>query len=154
MKSGSEPISDRDKAGLHGPVRSVIEERAYPAWTDADGKVYPEFKSWNKTEYDRDGRIAVTWFRGSSSEHGSEFATRYARNAAGRLLRASQEDDGKTVSETIYRYDDQGRLQSITDSKRPDNPIAFATTRTAERQRSRLRQPIVCRRRPCSFAPA
>ena len=142
MKSGSEPISDRDKAGLHGPVRSVIEERAYPAWTDADGKVYPEFKSWNKTEYDRDGRIAVTWFRGSSSEHGSVFATRYARNAAGQMLRATQEDDSKTVSETIYRYDDQGRLHSITDSKDPNDPIAFRYDANGRKRKIAIAQPI------------
>ncbi len=143
MKSaGSEPISDRDKAGLHGPVRSVIEERTSPAWTDADGKVYPEFKSWNKTEYDREGRIAVTWFRGSPGEHGSELATRYTRNAAGQLLRTTQEANGKTVSEIVYRYDDQGRLQSITNSRDPNNPIAFRYDANGRKQKIAIAQPI------------
>lgn len=140
--AGSETISDRDRAGLHGPVRSVIEERTSPAWNDADGKVYPEFKSWNKTEYDREGRIAVTSFRGSSGEHGSEFVTRYTRNSAGQLLRTTQEDDGKTVSETIYRYDDQGRLQSITASKDPDNPIAFRYDANGRKQKIAIAKPI------------
>src|SRR5215831_6111641 len=65
-------ISDREKAGLRGPVRSVEEEQTYPAWTGADGRLSPEFKTWNKTEYNRDGRVTATWGRNSSREHGME----------------------------------------------------------------------------------
>ena len=121
--------SEREKNGLRGPVRSVIEEQTYSAWTDADGKLFPEFKSWNKTEYDRDGRIAETRFRGSSRDHGfdgTEFITRYTYNPTGHLLRKTMQDNkGEAAKEVIYHYDDLARLQSITDSKDPNNPIAF-----------------------------
>ena len=107
--------SEREKNGLHGPVRSVVEEQTYPAWTDADGKLSPEFKSWSKTEYDRDGRIAETRFHGSSRDHsfdGTEMVTRYTYGATGQLLRKTiQNNKGDALGEIIYHYDDQGRLQ-------------------------------------------
>ncbi len=114
-----------------GQVRSVVEEeRTYPAWTDADGKLSPEFKSWSKTEYDRDGRIAETRFRGSSRDHGfdgTESVTRYtySRNRPACFAKTMQNNKGDAVGEVIYHYDDQGRLQSITNSKDSKNPIAF-----------------------------
>ncbi|MGA8086001.1 MAG: hypothetical protein WCA10_01765 [Terracidiphilus sp.] len=125
----SRQLTDREKNDLRGPVRSVIEERAYLAWTDADGKVFQEFRSWNKTEYDRDGRIAETRFRGSSREHGfdgTESATRYIYSESGQLLRkTTQSSSGEPQEQVVYQYDNQGRLQSITDSRDPNNPIAF-----------------------------
>ena len=121
----SKSLSDREKNDLRGPVRSVIEERSFPAWTDADGKAYPEPKWWSKTEYDRDGRVAEQRFRGAIHD-GPESATRYIYSATGQLLRkTSQNSKGEVEEEIIYRYDAQGRLQSITDSKDPNNPIAF-----------------------------
>ncbi len=118
---GAKPLSDREKSNLRGPVRSVIEESLQPAWTDGDGKVYPESRSWRKTEYDREGRTAETRFRGSTGE----WVTRYTYAEAGMLLRTIiQDEKGETKREIVYKYD-QGRLLSITDTLDPDNPIAF-----------------------------
>jgi hypothetical protein len=116
-------VMDREKAGLRGPVRSVVEEQTFAAWTDQEGHVNGESKSWQKTEYDRDGRIIARWFRGGTSRE--EFVTRYAYSDTGKLLRRTGEVGGKMASEVVFRYDDKGRLQSITDSKDHDNPIAF-----------------------------
>ena len=32
------PLSEREQAGLHGPVKSFIEEVTLPAWVASDGK--------------------------------------------------------------------------------------------------------------------
>jgi YD repeat-containing protein len=138
--------SDREKNGVHGPVRSVIEEKTYAAWTDADGKVSPDFKSWSKIGYDRDGRIAETRFRGSSREHGfdgTEMVTRYSYDATGQLLRKTRQNGkGDVEGEVIYHYDDQGRLQSITDSKDPNNPIAFRYDASGKKAKIAIAQPL------------
>ena len=142
----SAQLSDREKNGLRGPVRSAVEERTYPAWTDADGKLSPEFKSWGKTEYDRDGRIAETRFRGSSRDHGfdgTESVTRYSYSPAGQLLRKTmQSNKGDAVGEVIYHYDDQGRLQSITNSKDSKNPIAFHYDANGRKTKVAISKPI------------
>jgi len=53
---GSVHMSDREKAGLHGPVRTCVEETILP-----DGK--PHLAT---TEYDPDGRLLT--FRFTNSE--------------------------------------------------------------------------------------
>lgn len=141
----SKPLSDREKNDLRGPVRSVIEERSYAAGTDADGKVHPELKFWNKTEYDREGRITAMRGRDSSREHGlgtSLYVTRYTYNPAGQLLRTAQEMDGEQVGEIVYRYDDHGRLQSITNSADPNNPIAFRYDGNGRKTKIAIAKPV------------
>lgn len=143
--TGSKTPSDREKAGLRGPVRSVVEERTSPAWNGSDGPSIPEIRTWNKTEYDRDGRIAATWWRGWSRDKGMDTTksiTRYTYNAAGQLLRRSFETDRKVVCEVVYGYDDKGRLASITNSKEPDNPIAFRYDANGRRTKIAVAKPI------------
>jgi hypothetical protein len=53
-------MSDREKAGLHGPVRTCVEETIFP-----DGKPH-----LTTTEYDPDGRLLT--FRNPNSD-GSEW---------------------------------------------------------------------------------
>lgn len=146
MKSGSsKSISDSEKAGLHGTVRSVIEERTYPAWNGTDGNSIPEMKTWSKTEYDRDGRIAVMRGRGWPREKGmdsAESVTRYTYNAAGQLLRMRREKNDELQGEVVYKYDEQGRPQSITDSSDPGNPIAFRYDATGRKTKIAIAKPI------------
>lgn len=143
--SGSaKSISDREKAGLHGPVRSVIEEQTSPEWHGADGNSIPEMKTSSKTEYDREGRIAVMRGRGWSREKGMDAAdsvTRYTYNTAGQLLRMTTEKNGEPDREVVYKYDDQGRLQSITDSGDPNDPIAFRYDATGRKTKIAIAQP-------------
>lgn len=122
------PKSDCEKAGFHGPVRSVVEERTYAGSNGSDGQSIPPMKAWNQIEYDRNGRIAVTHWRGSSRDKGmdsSDSISTYRYNDAGQLLRIAQEQNGNLIGETIYSYDGKGRLQNILDSRDPGNPIAF-----------------------------
>jgi YD repeat-containing protein len=138
-------ISDRQKAGLRGPVRSVEDERTYPAITSGDGTVDPELKSWKKAEYDREGRISAIWGRDSSREHGlgaALYVTRYSYDAAARLQKTTREKDGVLDGETIYRYDDRGRLESITNSKDPGNPIAFRYDADGRKSKVAIAKPV------------
>lgn len=137
--------SDREKAGLRGPIRSVEEERIYPSFTASDGTAYPELKSWQKTEYGREGRIAAMWTRDSSREHGMGDAlhvTRYAYNAAGQLVRRTFESDGNLQCEIVFEYDDKGRLKTITNSKEPDNPIAFRYDAGGRKTKIAIQKPV------------
>ncbi|WP_109485265.1 hypothetical protein [Occallatibacter savannae] len=134
--------SDRDIAGLRGPVRSVTEERTYPAWTDAEGKARPAAEQWNKTEYDREGRLAVTWWRAPSGEGRANALTaiRYTYKD-GRMLTRTAETDSKLMSQTTYDYDDTGRLKSITCSSDPTNPIAFQYDANGRKTKIAIRKP-------------
>lgn len=129
MNSANSSVrSDREKAGLRGPVRSVVHERTYAPVTSADGSISPELSTWMKTVYDRKGRTSAVWGRNSSRYHGlgnDLYVTLYAYTDAGQLQRKTLETNGDRQSEISYRYDDRCRLQSITNSKDPDNPIAF-----------------------------
>jgi len=124
---GSQP-SEREQKGLRGPVRSVEEETTYPAQMLGDGSQTAEMKSWSKTEYDRDGRIMAIRSRGSSrggGYDGVEWVRRYIYSPAGLLLKVTFGKEGEPAIETVNHYDDQGRLQSTTNSSSPDNPIMF-----------------------------
>ena len=136
--------SDRDKAGLRGSVRSVIEERTYPASTDAEGKTNPGTDAWNKTEYDRDGRLSATFWRTPAREHGPNalIATRYTYNASGQLLKRTVGVDDKIESQTDYDYDDRGRLKSITNSNDPNNPIAFRYDPNGRKTKIAIEKPV------------
>ena len=91
---GSIRISDRERAGLRGPVKTVVEERS-------------------RTEYDLDGNI-LTWH--STNSDGSEWGNAWAYDGAGRLLKATLGNSNGSITEQVYSYDETGRLLRITDS--------------------------------------
>jgi YD repeat-containing protein len=90
--------------------------------TAADGTQIPELKSWSTTEYDIEGRIMATRARDSD---GSEWVTRNTYDASGHLLKTAWGKEGEPIKETVYSYDDQGRLLNTTYSDAPDNPVTF-----------------------------
>jgi hypothetical protein len=121
--------SEREQHGLRGPVKACVEERIYPGMTLDDGKQIPESQSWDRTEYDEEGRIWSIRRRETAPGHGLDgplWVTRYTYSPAGLLLKVTSGKDGEqTTSEIVYHYDDQGRSLSIADSRKPDNPITF-----------------------------
>jgi YD repeat-containing protein len=120
--------SEREQNGLRGTVRSVEEETTYPAQTLADGSQIAGMKAWSKTEYDRDGRIVAIRRQGSSrggGYDGVEWVTHYIYSPAGLLLKMTFGKEGEPACETVNHYDDQGHLQSTTNSGSPGNPILF-----------------------------
>ena len=97
-------MSDREKAGLRGPVKTCIEETTGPP----DGMKYS-----TTTEYSPDGRLLTTRHTGSD---GTEWTKTQSYDADGRLTKTSW---GKVGDESLYAYDGTGRLLSIT--SRPEN---------------------------------
>jgi hypothetical protein len=81
------PISDRERCGLRGPVKSVIDE-------------------WSTTVFDRDGKI-LEW-SGNSSR--GPVNRKYIYDQSGRLLRISGSNGDHTDE---FRYDQHGRKTRI-----------------------------------------
>lgn len=96
--------SDRERAGLHGPVKSYTVEFEYPARAGA-----PVIKSSSTWTYDRDGRLLE---QRSSNSNGSETVTTVTNDAAGHLLRrqAVVQPGGASFAEETFSYDASGRL--------------------------------------------
>ncbi len=115
-------MSDREKAGLRGPVRTCLEETIFPGATTGDETQIPERRSWYATEYDVEGRVKVTRTRNSD---GSEWVTRYTYDASGNQLKTACGKEDEPNQETNYFYGGHGRQLHITDSRTPDNPITF-----------------------------
>ena len=98
-------MSDRDKAGLRGPVKTVVYERTF---SGTDGQ---PLHTTTTTEYTRDGRILETR---TGNADGSEWLTNYTYDRDGRLLRTVSGSGGSTPSsETTYVYDDSQRLVGV-----------------------------------------
>ena len=105
-------MSDREKAGLHGPVRTCVEETIFP-----DGKPY-----LTTTEYDPDGRLLT--FRNANSD-GAGWSTTKTYDVDGRLTRTISGNSREPGLESVCTYDGAGRLLSITNSPREGDRIDF-----------------------------
>jgi len=115
-------MSDREKKELRGPVKTCVEEVAFPAVPTGDGTIIPERTDSYTTEYDLQGRTLMT---SMSNTDGVPWVTRYTYDASGRLLQLQNGKEGGPATQTVYSYDDHGKLLSITDSKSPGNPVTF-----------------------------
>jgi YD repeat-containing protein len=101
-------MSDREKAGLRGPVQQCTEERTTPAFENFPGTSYV---SINK--YSPEGKLLQTSI-GNSVESAQESSINYTYDSAGRLLKKTTTNSGSPVSESNYQYDQKGRIISIT----------------------------------------
>ena len=98
------PLSDRDKAGLRGPVKTVIEE--FTA-SYANG---PQVTT-TTTEYARDGRILE---ERTANSDGPGWLTSYTYHSDGRLLKTVTGSQGSADHfETSYLYDEEKRLIGV-----------------------------------------
>jgi len=98
-------MTDRDKAGLRGPVKTVLNEQNF---LGADGQ---QFLMSTTTEYAPDGRILKQRFGNSD---GSIWVTSYTYYADGRLLKTVSGKAGSAAdSQTTYLYDDARRLVGL-----------------------------------------
>ena len=93
-------MTDREKAGLRGPVKTCVEEN-----------IYPTHKYSVASEYTIDGKLLT-----SRTNHGdvSEWLTANTYDADGRLLKTTTVKSGEPATESLYTYDEVGRLLSIT----------------------------------------
>ena len=98
-------MTDRDKAGLRGAVKTVLNEQTF---SGADGQ---QFHMSTTTEYAPDGRILEQRTRNSD---GSDWVTSYTYRPDGRLLKTATGNAGSTDrSETTYLYDGSRRLVAV-----------------------------------------
>src|SRR5438445_2773833 len=98
-------MTDRDKAGLRGPVKTVLNEQTF---SGADGQ---QFLMSTTAEYAPDGRILEQRIGNSD---GSIWVTSYTYYADGRLLKTVSGKVGSAAdSQTTYLYDDSRRLVGV-----------------------------------------
>ena len=115
-------MSHRDRDGVRGPVRSCTEESTHPGVTDSEGRVQ-QVRTKSVTEYDTEGRVTA---RRYINPDGSEWTTHDTYDASGRLLKSASGMEGQEVTETVYSYDAQGKLQSIRTGARSESPTTFS----------------------------
>src|ERR1700737_3518326 len=98
-------MSDRDKAGLRGPVKTVLDEQTF---SGADGQ---QLLTTTTTHYAPDGRILEVR---TGNPDGSEWVTSYTYHSDGRLLKTVSGKVGSAASsETTYSYDKAQRLVGV-----------------------------------------
>ncbi|MDP9337898.1 MAG: hypothetical protein M3P45_03415 [Acidobacteriota bacterium] len=102
-------MSDRQKAGLRGPVHECTEERTTPPVEN-----FPPTSYSSKATYASDGKLLQTITVNSFGQDSHEFSTRYTYDSAGRLLKTVFTGGSSPDIETIYTYDKIGRLLSST----------------------------------------
>jgi YD repeat-containing protein len=98
----SPAMSDREKAGLRGPVRECTEDRTMPAVPG-----FPEAKFTNTTEYDTEGRIVKTI---TINPDGSKWIAVNTYDEHGHLVKTTSGQENGPVDESTYQYDEKGRV--------------------------------------------
>ncbi len=97
-------MSDLDKAGLRGPVKTVLDEQTFSG-------AGQQLLTTTTTEYAPDGRILEVR---TGNPDGSEWATSYTYHSDGRLLKTVSGKVGSAPSsETTYLYDEARRLVGV-----------------------------------------
>jgi len=117
-KSNGLTVSQREKAGLRGPVKQCTQESVSPS---AQG--VGEWRFSFTTEYDPDGRILSN---SGTNPDGSKWVEMFTYDSQGRVLkRAWSQPDGQT-DETTYAYDEKGRLIGTAGSGQSNESTRFA----------------------------
>jgi YD repeat-containing protein len=103
--------SEREQAGLRGPVKSCVEETTYPPATGSNGLPTVPYTRRSETDYDEQGHMLARLDRNPDS---SVWVVRNTYDASGKLIKTTSGKEGGPSDATHYAYDDQGRLTSIT----------------------------------------
>lgn len=85
-------MSDREKAGLRGPVKSCLE-------------------GFTETIYDEAGRLLTTRHMNPGP---SDWVSTRSYDEAGRLTKIMSGKAGEVASETLYVYDEKGRVAEVS----------------------------------------
>lgn len=104
-------VTDREEAGLRGPVKTCTEEI-----------VYPGSKYLTTTEYSVDGRVLAVR---TPQTDGSEWVSSNIYNTNGHLVKTVSGKLGETGTEIRYDYDDSGRLLTTTNSSESGDRTTF-----------------------------
>jgi YD repeat-containing protein len=110
-------MSEREKAGLRGPVKQCTSESVSPSAEGAG-----EWRFSYTTEYDPDGRILS---HSGTNPDGSKWVETFSYDSQGRVLkRAWNQPDGQ-INETSYTYDERGRLIGTAGSGQSNESTRF-----------------------------
>ena len=104
-------MSDREKAGLRGPVKTCLEET-----------IYPTGKYMNTMEYGTDGRVLTIR---TTQEDGSEWVSTSLYDINGHLVKTVSGKLGELGTEMRYDYDVTGRLLTTTNSSETGDRTSF-----------------------------
>ncbi len=92
--TGNTVISDRERAGFRGPVRTVSVGS-------------------NKSEYDPAGRLITNRWLSNPDSEASETIRTLTYDGSGRLLTETVRTRSGILSDKVYSYDDKGRLLGV-----------------------------------------
>ncbi len=104
-------MSDRDKAGLRGPVKTVIEEQTFPG---ADGR--QPFTTTTTTRYAPSVQILEARM-GNLDDPGWTTSYTYSSDGLPAKIASGNASSDPAVSETTYLYDDAQRLVGAAGDK-------------------------------------
>jgi YD repeat-containing protein len=105
-------MSDRERAGLRGPVKECVEETDFPN----------DFKFSTTTEYSLDGKLLLSR---STNQYDSEWVNTRAYDADGRLTKVTSGKSGEPATEVLYTYDELGRLLAVSNGAAPGDETRF-----------------------------
>jgi YD repeat-containing protein len=100
-------MSDREKAGLRGPVQQCIEQRTTPAFHNV-----PDYRIIQR--YTAEGKLLQSTTAKVFDSGSQEFSTTFTYDSAGRLKKAITTSPDSPTIDSTYNYDDDHRLISIT----------------------------------------
>ena len=112
-------MSDRQKAGLHGPLHAVHRAAHHTA-----RRKFSRHELFLQIIYDSDGKLLQTIMANSFGNDQQEFSTTYTYDSAGRLLTTTS-TGSSPVADANHTYDEKGRLLSISSS--PGETTVFST---------------------------
>jgi hypothetical protein len=107
----SAQMSDREKAGLRGPVKTCLEKT-----------VYPTGKYLTTTEYSTDGRVLTIR---TPQPDGSEWVSSNIYDTNGHLVKTVSGKVGEAGTEIRYDYDHTGRPLTTANSSETGNRTDF-----------------------------
>lgn len=90
-------MSDRDKAGLRGTVKTVSQ-------------------GTTRNEFDQAGRLILSRWLSRPPSEASETIRTQIYDSSGRLLTETERNQGGFSGEKVYSYDNKGRMSAIVDS--------------------------------------
>jgi hypothetical protein len=114
-------MTEREQAGLRGPVKTCIQETTI--LSDPANNI-PERKFSTTTDYDLSGRVLSVR---NSNPDGSEWVSTRTYDASGRLQKVSSGNTNSKPAEHIYAYDESGKLLRISysDSESTDTNFRY-----------------------------
>jgi hypothetical protein len=125
-------MRDRGNAGLRGPIKTCVEEIVH-----STGTVSIAF------EYAVDGRLLTCRH---TNPDGSEWVTTHAYDGDGRLAKIASGKVGEPCLESLYTYDDGGRLKETIDADGSGNRTSYHYDQQGRKTETRSFAPEVFER--------